>query len=730
MLLPSSMLFYTFFLIVEYRIIYDNLLYLRKEPYQYELVKGKVYFIKEEKNKKIFIIKTRNGSKYYIQTDRHTEEFENISYGDQVSVLTLCRTINLQNNYDLFLFNSYDVQKIGYAVKLEQNFGNQNFVSQCLRQLYFITTKVKQTLVEISNKKLNSPINSVILRVILGYEDEEIKDVKIYFQDAGVAHVLVVSGLHVGFVFILTYFLLKLTFLRYEFKIILSCIVVLFYMFITGCSSPVVRATIIVITIAAANLLKQKQNSIYSLILAAFIILLFSPRSLFNPSFQLSFAACFGIVYFYPFFYQHIKSSIENKNIVFQYFVKLFITTFSAQIMILPLIIYYFNKVSTVSIVSNIFVIPLTCLLLWLGMISYLVEFLSSGYISVLWQTVGILGEVFLSTVKFFANLPYAKLNITTPSSYAIIIYYLLTVAIAKLIKKKSLILYLGILILSTGILIFSNSIFKKRIFKIKFFDLNFGESVLIKTPCGRTVLIDTGGDEKVAKFKIIPELYKDSLNKIDYLIITHAHYPHYGGAKYIISNFKVKKLYTSNYVPPWTSDYKEIFIDVLKRKIEYEIIHTSRTILVNDNVEITVIPNYVTTASDEIKLTDYNSLLVTVRYKNAIIVLSNDLPGEYILEKLSMMKLKDKFLLVQLPRHGKYEEDVKQIEHLFVRNKDIKLLFYIITGNKKFIGSTLRRSSFTTKIFGNISVEIQYSNVIRGIKKIVHTKDGLVIEL
>lgn len=721
LILPCAVAVYAIFLSIEHKILYDNLLYSANAGYQEELISGKVLFIKENKWQKIFLIKTHR-SKYYVQTEPGNDETDDLSYGDKVTLSVLSKPVNLENKYEKFLLNSYDIRKIAYLLSVKECYKNKSYLYKVLDYIYFTTNKIRNFLVKTVNEKLTPPLNVLLLRLTLGYDDGELKDVKNYFQDAGVAHVLVVSGLHVGFVYILVYFLLKFTFINSVVRHGLACVVVILYMFITGCSPPVVRATVIVISIALAAMLQQNYNSIHSLLLAGFLIFLFSPRSLFSPSFQLSFVACFGIVYFYPYFYRPLKEFIEKTNMVVQYITKLFITTLSAQIMVAPLIMYYFNKFSVVSFLSNIFVIPLTCVMLWLGIISYLFELVLPSFSSVIYVLIRIVGMVFITTVEFFANLPYAKFEVSTPDVYKILVYYVVIILTSKLTKPKNFLLSLlfGFLFLSV------NLNFGTKNLKITFFDVGIGESVLINVKDKEFILVDTGADENVAKYNLLPYFYKDNIEKIDYLVITHGHYPHYGAARYILHNFKIKNLYTSNFFPQWTNDYRSIINLANEKNVNYKIVHTTVNLKIDD-VYISIIPNFVITGFDEIKLTDKNSVLVLVEYKNHVVVLPNDLPAEYVIEKLSCFNLENKFLIVQLPRHGKYVEDIVLFEE-YLRRKNTRVLFYLTTGRNTPLLVRLKSSNFITGIVGNI--ELSFRKLQGKIYKIEKNHEGIVIQL
>ena len=130
----------------------------------------------------------------------------------------------------------------------------------------------------------------------------------------------------------------------------------------TGFSPSVVRAVIMAIIVLIGQILYRETDIITSLSFAAVILLVFSPITLFNMGFQLSFAATFSLI----LFYKHIKKLLSFKFIP-KYLTDLLAVTLSAQLGVLPITAFYFNKISLISVFTNIVVVPLTGIITILG---------------------------------------------------------------------------------------------------------------------------------------------------------------------------------------------------------------------------------------------------------------------------------------------------------------------------------------------------------------------------
>jgi competence protein ComEC len=113
----------------------------------------------------------------------------------------------------------------------------------------------------------------------------------------GGIHVLVVSGLHVGYVAAVFWLLFRFLPLPNLWRKLSIIPVLIVYAMVTGAAPPVIRATIMAVALIICYLLGRERSIYHAFALAAFVILLINPQALFTASFQLSFAACLGIVY-------------------------------------------------------------------------------------------------------------------------------------------------------------------------------------------------------------------------------------------------------------------------------------------------------------------------------------------------------------------------------------------------------------------------------------------------
>ncbi len=220
----------------------------------------------------------------------------------------------------------------------------------------------------------NNEAKAMLKGLLLGDKTDIAPELIQQYNAVGAAHVLAISGLHVGILFLLFSrlfgFLKKRKWSRYFYYALLM-LVIWTYAGITGFSASVSRASIMFSCILIAEWINRKNNIYNTLAIAAFILLLINPNNLYDVGFQLSFTAVAGIVYLYPKFY-HL---IYFPGLIPDYCWKLTCVSLSAQVATLPLVIYYFHQIPLLGVLSNFIVINGVWIILVLGFSLFFLSF-------------------------------------------------------------------------------------------------------------------------------------------------------------------------------------------------------------------------------------------------------------------------------------------------------------------------------------------------------------------
>ena len=225
------------------------------------------------------------------------------------------------------------------------------------------------------NKYITGDRESQIAQALLiGIKDYLDQDVKTAYASVGAMHVLAVSGLHVGIIYLLLLGILKpLRLLPYgSYAIfVLLLLGIWFYAMVTGLSPSVMRAATMFSVVSLKEISIRRTNIYNSLGLAALVLLIYNPNFLFSVGFQLSFIAVFGIVYFHPKIYGLIRFESWLPDKIWS----ISCISIAAQLATFPLSMYYFNQFPVYFLISNLIVIPGAMVLLAMGLILILLGF-------------------------------------------------------------------------------------------------------------------------------------------------------------------------------------------------------------------------------------------------------------------------------------------------------------------------------------------------------------------
>lgn len=218
---------------------------------------------------------------------------------------------------------------------------------------------------DIIYKAVDDPsISAVLTGILLGIDDEIDINTRAVYAATGAAHILSVSGMHVGMILLLLNFILKFLDKNKKTKIlkfIIISVVLLGYAMICGMGSTIMRAVLMCILILIGKNFFKQTNTMNILWAAAMLLLLANPGVLFDIGFQLSFMAVMGILILYPYVSQWYISENKILRTIWQWTA----VSIAAQITTLPIIMYYFHNVTFISLIGNLIAVPLSTIILY-----------------------------------------------------------------------------------------------------------------------------------------------------------------------------------------------------------------------------------------------------------------------------------------------------------------------------------------------------------------------------
>ena len=288
---------------------------------------------------------------------------------------------------------------------------------------------------------------AVATALVLGMSDYLDNDTRSQFSAAGAMHVLCVSGLHVGVIFLVMSSMLA--FLnRNKYTRLLRALLLLggiwFYALLTGLAPSVLRASTMFSFVIVGMSMSRRADIYNSLAASAFVLLLFNPFLIHEVGFQLSYAAVIAIVSIQPRIYSLWKPRYWLPEKVWA------ITTVSiaAQLGTAPLGLYYFHQFPNYFIITNLIVIPLATFILYSGFLTVILSPLPvvSGWVA--WFLVKLL-KTMNASVTFIDGLPYsATTGVFISLAEMLILFLVLLAGFRALSLRKAVLIQFSLLFL------------------------------------------------------------------------------------------------------------------------------------------------------------------------------------------------------------------------------------------------------------------------------------------
>lgn len=346
-------------------------------------IKSCRYKIKEErKETKNWICYIAETEQWYDGTTWHKTDGEVLFYIPKDSNKVLEYGTIVESNANLYRIENFqgsdfDYQRFMQRKRIYHNVYARNYDVVCSEKsndisavAYRVNNSLKQRLY---NSGLSKDKAALAVSLLLGDKKGLDEDVKMSFSVSGLSHILCVSGLHIGLIIAMFDILLKFLHLAgmwgFVLRRLLLILIAWSIAFIVGCTPSSLRVALMLTLALSTDFTFFRSEQINLLLVTAFLLLLFDPLLLFDLGFQLSFLAVLGIMVCMPKANDWIRIKVPS---LLKPMVKTAATTLSAQLFVLPIIIYRFHTLPLLFLFANVLVVPLVGLILF-GIICLLV---------------------------------------------------------------------------------------------------------------------------------------------------------------------------------------------------------------------------------------------------------------------------------------------------------------------------------------------------------------------
>jgi competence protein ComEC len=419
------------------------------------------------------------------------------------------------------------------------------------------------------HRSLAEPQASVLSALIIGSAAALPTELRAAFSRAGVSHVLSVSGLHVGLVAAVAYALFRWLLARSRWLLLttnvpklaaaLSIVPVLLYAGIAGSNVATVRALLMIVVFVGAVIVDRERHLVVSLATAAIIVLVMSPGSSLDISFQLSFVAVLGLILalerFWPWWKRweeaHLLRLRGWRGRLWRPLAVYAAVSLSALAATTPLTALHFNQVSFIAVLTNAVVVPLLgSLAVALGLLSALLFLVSE---TLAWMCVCLAGpvvELGLWLVRFFAAWPYAAMRVVTPTTVELLMMYAALLAVVQLEARARLAVLglLAMLALADGVWWYADR-YHRRELRLTFLSVGQGDAAVVELPGAEVMVIDGGGagdSFDMGERVIAPFLWSRKIAHVDYLVLSHPDSDHYGGLAFVATHFSAREFWSN----------------------------------------------------------------------------------------------------------------------------------------------------------------------------------------
>gem|GEM_PF-170602 len=514
--------------------------------------------------------------------------------------------------------------------------------------------------------------------------------------NTGTMHFLSISGLHVGIVASAVWWLLQLLAVSRRRSAVVVIVVVVLYVSLTGLRPGAVRAAVMCAVFCGGVFLRRPTDLTNSLGVAAWLILILSPAQLFEPGFQLTFAAVVGILAFF----QPIRGGLLRlllpavpilrltrggrvRVLLTHWLTGLLAVGGAAWLMVAPILAHYFHLVTPYAVPLSVIIFPVVGALVLLGLLYLLVGLLVPVLAAPIALPVAALAWFQQALLEAAARLPGATVYVAAPSVLFFGCYYGFWTVVrwgwlgprlrprrsdggwaprAKVLRAVS-----GYRLLVAALLLSSLFVIRPVLARrgegltITVLDVGHGLAAVLRLPNGTTLLYDAGGGSPsydVGANTIAPALGALGVPRIDALVLSHYHWDHISGIPALLERFPIRRCYVNRFLGEGPLG-EEVLADLKQHGVPVHEIASGDRIALDQRVAIQVL-NPPRGPVGELLSANEGSVALLIDCGGLRVLLLADITGAWLGRVLD--EVDGPVDVVQVPHHGLPDVDLQEL--------------------------------------------------------------------
>lgn len=504
-----------------------------------------------------FVLKTIGHGRFSqkVMTTVYADKGVSLAPGDVISVKGTLKTADGKRNPGGFNDRLY-LKAQGISQVLSVSSGKDVQVNGAYHSPYITVLNIKSRLIKTAQMYF-SPVSAQIITGILLGETGDDTDLREAFSDAGIAHVLAVSGLHVGVLCAAFAFVAEKLKIEGYRRLALGAGVLLFYVALTGFTVSAVRAALMFGLPALAETAKRHADRLSILCVAACIILVISPMQLFTAGFQMSFGAVLAILFLYEPILFRLSRKLNLKGGTLPHtLISGMLLTLVATFGVLPATLYHFQNVNLVGLLGNLIILPLVGMLLPVCMVLLPIMAIFPTMAPVLAILPELLATGMFYLVKQLSVLHFMIFYGNWRILPTILIGIVLVSAAGYIDFSNRQEMRVVFAVTLGTVCVFMATCFLPKPLEVIFLDVDNADACLV-TDGRHHYLIDGGGYENIfgdtatqrepiSERVLLPALYAKGITHLDGAFISHDHADHAQGIEELSQKMPIDRIYVT----------------------------------------------------------------------------------------------------------------------------------------------------------------------------------------
>ncbi len=570
---------------------------------------------------------------------------KNIFKGDRIKVFLKIYPRGFIENFEKSGFRNYMLYKgINYYsyCKSKKLVEKRESTNPFYRIIGEWRERIESILFKNRNKEIKKE-NIMIEALLLGNRKKLDNFTKDRLISIGIFHLIAISGLHIGIIAFLIFYILKLFKLNRRVILISTGVFLLLFSFFSGTKISALRAVIMAEFIIVSKLLSKRTRILNVIGLSGFFIIASNPFEILDIGFVLTYSLTIGIIKLREVFLELIKTRYLFVN-------EFLAANLSASLVSIPLSIYFFKRYSLISIISNLILLPIMVVITGLSVLIMIFSPFSDIITEFIIAINSKVLSLFYLIIKLIDNTINIQVFKNSPNIIYIILYFIILFYLKRIISIKGFKLIAVILIAILIIyFLFNPFTYKPKTAEFYFIDVGQGDSELIVFPSGKSLLIDGGGsyysDFEIGKNYLLPFILEKNI-KIEWVAISHYHPDHIRGVLEILDIVNPREIWLSSIA------YNNYYYKKLNKRYSYKIKYISKGFVKEvDSYKIELL--YPFKVIKQEKTHNNHSQVFKIYNNNISVLFTGDM--EKRVEKELIKKYNDflKSDIIKIPHHG-----------------------------------------------------------------------------